>query len=55
MILTKPAAVARTLPGLSELAIAAVLAALTVALLVATAPQIGLTWDEPVYTVAQKS
>lgn len=35
--------------------VALILGVLTVILLVATEPQIGLTWDEPVYTVAQDS
>ncbi|HEU5088591.1 MAG TPA: glycosyltransferase family 39 protein [Roseiflexaceae bacterium] len=35
--------------------IAAVLGAVTIVQLIATNPQIGLTWDEPIYTVAQQS
>jgi 4-amino-4-deoxy-L-arabinose transferase-like glycosyltransferase len=39
----------------SDWAIAVLLGALTIAVLAWTAPQIGLTWDEPVYTAAQRS
>lgn len=52
---TQAALVVRSIPRLADRTIAAVLAGVTILLLVATAPQIGLTWDEPVYMVAQQS
>lgn len=51
--LRDPSAILRVLRD--DRAIAALLAVLTVVLLAATTPDIGLTWDEPAYIVASES
>jgi 4-amino-4-deoxy-L-arabinose transferase-like glycosyltransferase len=50
-----PSIRSRSLPRIGDRLIALAVGICTVVLLVLTAPHIGLTWDEPVYTVAQES
>jgi len=55
MATTQAVSTTRSIPRIGDRLIAAALAAATILLLVITAPQIGLTWDEPIYIVAQES
>jgi hypothetical protein len=55
MATTQAIPLSRTTARVSDRVIALLVGIATVVLLVVSAPHIGLTWDEPVYTVAQES